>query len=157
MGAAVRERDLLGLGRTQEAVATMRLAVATFDELASRPGANADAMFDEATAYGGLGDELGQSGTASLSDPVAALAAFHKSLALDERIFQLAPGFPRASRGIAVNHAKIANVEAETDPAAALRDYGKAIEGMNALPELARKTSPTSAPWPAFFARMEWP
>jgi tetratricopeptide (TPR) repeat protein len=134
---------LLGLGRTQEAVAAMRLAVATFDELASRPGANADAMFDAATAYGSLGDELGQSGTASLSDPVAALAAFHKSLELDERILQLNPGFSRAARGIAVNHAKIANIEAETDPAAALLDYGKAIEGMNSLPEPARKTLPS--------------
>ena len=73
-----RSEVLFGMGRTQEAVATMRLAAATFEELASRPGAKVDALMDAATAYGGLGDELGQSGTASLADPVAALAAFHK-------------------------------------------------------------------------------
>ncbi len=135
-----RSEVLWGAGRTQEAVATMRLAVATFEELASRPGAKVDALMDTATAYGGLGDELGQSGTASLSDPVAALAAFHKSLEIDERVVRLDPGFSRAWRGIALSHHKIANVTAETDPAAALPDYRKAIDGVNALPEDARKT-----------------
>ncbi len=137
-----RSEVLSGMGRTQEAVATMRLAVATFEELASRPGAKVDALMDTATAYGGLGDELGQSGTASLSDPLAALAAFHKTLEIEERIVQLDPGFFRAWRGIAVSHHKIASVTAETDPAAALPEYRKAIEGMNALPAEARKTLP---------------
>jgi tetratricopeptide (TPR) repeat protein len=137
-----RSEVLWGTGRTQEAVATMRSAVATFEELASRPGAKVDALMDTATAYGGLGDELGQSGTASLSDPVAALAAFRKSLDLDERIVRLDPGSSRAWRGIAVNHAKIANITAETDPAAALPDYRKAIDGMNALSEDARNALP---------------
>ncbi|MGA3125868.1 MAG: protein kinase [Candidatus Korobacteraceae bacterium] len=130
---------LWGTGKTQEAVSTMRLAAATYEELASRPGAKVEALMDAATAYGGLGDELGQSGTASLSDSVAALAAFHKSLELDERIIQLDPGFSRALRGVAVNHMKIANITAETDPAAALPEYSRAIEGMNALPDEARK------------------
>jgi len=137
-----RSEVLWGAGRTQEAVVTMRLAVAAFEELASRPGAKPDALMDTATAYGGLGDELGQSGTASLSDPVAALAAFRKTLEIEERIVRLDPGFSRAWRGIAVSHYKIANVTAETDPAAALPDYRKAIDGVNALSEDARKTLP---------------
>ena len=137
-----RSEVFFGMGRTQEAVATMRLAAATFEELASRPGAPVDAWMDAATAYGGLGDELGQSGTASLSDPVAALAAFHKTLEIEERIVHLDPGFSRALRGIAVSHAKIANITAETDPAGALPDYRKAIDGMNALSEDARKALP---------------
>ena len=135
-----RSEVLWGAGRTQEAVATMRLAVATFEELASRPGAKVDALMDTATAYGGLGDELGQSGTSSLSDPVAALAAFRKTLEIDERIVQLDPGHVRARRGVAMSHAKIANVTSETDPAAALPDYRKAVEGLNALPEEYRNT-----------------
>jgi serine/threonine protein kinase len=137
-----RSEVFFGMGRTQEAVATMRAAAATFEELASRPDAKVDALMDAATAYGGLGDELGQSGTASLSDPVAALVAFRKSLEIDERIVQLDPGFSRALRGVAVNRMKIANVEAEADPAAALLDYRKAIDGMNALSEEARKSLP---------------
>jgi tetratricopeptide (TPR) repeat protein len=135
-----RSEVLWGAGRTQEAVETMRSAAATYQELASRPGAKVDALMDAATAYGGLGDELGQTGMASLSDPVAALAAFHKSLELDERIVQVDPGFSRGWRGIAVNHMKIANITAETDPAAALPDYDKAIKGMNSLPEEARNS-----------------
>lgn len=137
-----RSEVLFGMGRTQEGVATMRLAAATFDELAGRPGAKVDALMDAATAYGGLGDQLGQSGTASLSDPVAALAAFHRCLELDERIVQLDPGFTRGRRGVAMSHAKIANILSETDPAGSLTDYRKAIEGMNALPEDYRKALP---------------
>jgi len=137
-----RSEVFYGMGRAQEAVATMRAAAATYEELASRPGARIDALMDAATAYGGLGDELGQSGMASLSEPVAAMAAFHKSLELDERIVKLDPANTRALRGTAVNHTKIANVETETDPATALADYGKAIEGMNALPEVIRKSLP---------------
>lgn len=137
-----RSEVLFGMGRTQEAVAMMRSAAATFEELASRPGAPATALMDAAAAFGGLGDEMGQNGTASLSDPVGALAAFRKSLELDTRIIQIDPSFSRASRGIAVNHAKIANIESETDPGAALLDYRAAIQGMNALPEEMRKALP---------------
>jgi tetratricopeptide (TPR) repeat protein len=137
-----RSEVLFGMGRTQEAVAMMRSAATSFEELGSRPGAKVNALMDAAAAYGGLGDELGQNGTASLSDPVGALAAFRKSLDLDTRIVQIDPSFSRASRGIAVNHAKIANIESETDPGAALLDYREAIEGMNALPEEMRKALP---------------
>ena len=137
-----RSEVLLGLSRTPEAVMAMRSAAAVFDDLASRPGAKVDALMDASTAYGGLGDELGQSGTASLSDPVAALRAFQKALELDERIVHLDPGFARGLRAVAISHAKIANVVAETDPAAALADYRQAIDGMNALPEEARTSLP---------------
>ena len=137
-----RSEVLFGMGRTQEAVETMRRAAATYEEVASRPSAKVDALMDAATAYGGLGDELGQSGTASLSDPVGAVAAFRKSLELDELIVKLDPSFTRASRGIAINHAKIAKIEAETDPAAALVHYSEAVNGMNSLPEATRAALP---------------
>jgi hypothetical protein len=88
-----RSEVLWGTGKTQEALPTMRLAAASYGELAS-PGAQADAMIHAASAYGGPGDELGQSGTASLSDPAAALAAFRKALKLEERIIQIGPTFP---------------------------------------------------------------
>ncbi len=137
-----RSEVLFGMGSTKEAVAAMRSAAATFEDLASRPGAKVDAWMDAATAYGGLGDELGQSGTASLSDPVAALAAFHKTLEIDERIVRLDPGYSRAWRGIAVSYYKIANITAETDPAAALADYRKAIDGLNAFSAKTGKALP---------------
>jgi tetratricopeptide (TPR) repeat protein len=133
---------LFGIAKTKEAVAMMRLAASTYEELASRPGATVDDLFEAATAYGGLGDELGQGGTASLSDPKAAMAAFHQSLEIDERIVRSDANFTRAWRGIAVNRMKIANIEAESDPGAALQDYYKAIKGMDDLPEDVRKALP---------------
>ena len=135
-----RSEVLFGLGRTPEALTAMRSAAASFDELASLPGAKVDALLDAATADGGLGDELGQSGTGSLSDPLAALAAYRRSLEMDERIVRMDPSFVRGLRGVAVAHLKIANVIAETDPGASLADYRKAIDGLNALPEEARKS-----------------
>ena len=137
-----RSEVLFGVARTPEAIAMMRLAASIYEELASRPGAKVDNLFEAASAYGGLGDELGQDGTASLSDPLAAMAAFHKSLEIDERIVRSGTSFARAWRGIAVNRMKIANMEAETDPGAALHNYYEAIKGMNALPEDVRKALP---------------
>jgi tetratricopeptide (TPR) repeat protein len=141
LGLAQESRGtvLFGIGRTQEAVATMRSAVATLDELASRPGAEAGEMMDVASAYAALGDELGQGGMASLSDTVAALAAYRKALEIDERVVRLDPSLSRALSGIALRHARIADIMAETDPASALPEYRKALDGMNALPAESRK------------------
>ncbi len=120
----------------------MRAAAAVFNDLASRPGAKVEALIDAATAYGGLGDELGQSGTASLSDSAGALAAYQKTLEIDERILKMDPANIRVRRGLALCLMKVANIKTETDPAAALSDYDKAIAGMNALPEDVRKSLP---------------
>lgn len=135
-----RSRVLFGIGRTPEAVAAMRSTAAAFDELASRPGAKLEALGEAATAYGVLGDELGRPGMASLSDPVAALAAYRKALDIEARTLRLDPNFSPALRGIAINHSKIADMMVEDDPAAALPEYRRAIDGMNALPEEVRNT-----------------
>ena len=144
LGSAQESRSgvLFGIGRTQEAVAAMRLAVATFDGLASLPGAKAEALTEAACAYAGLGDELGQSGTPSLGDSAAALAAYHKALEILERAMRLYPGLPGSLPRMAIGHLKIANMTAETDPASALPEYGKAIDEVHALPAKARKTLP---------------
>ncbi|MGO9229560.1 MAG: protein kinase domain-containing protein [Bryobacteraceae bacterium] len=134
-----RSEVLFGIGRTPEAVVAMRAATAIFDELASRPGARAAALIDAAAAYGDLGDELGFSGETSLGDPVAGLAAYRKSLEINERIVRLDPTDTRALSGLALVHAKIANEMAGTDPGAALPEYHKAIDGLNAVSAEARK------------------
>jgi tetratricopeptide (TPR) repeat protein len=137
-----RSEVLFGIGKTTEAVVSMRAATAIFDGLAAQPGATVDALAEAATAYGGLGDELGQSGMASLSDPAGALAAFRKTLGIDQRILKLDPSHVRAIRGMALIRTKIANIEAETDPGAALLDYRQALEGMKSLPEAVQSTLP---------------
>jgi eukaryotic-like serine/threonine-protein kinase len=137
-----RSEVLFGMGRTPEAVAVMRVAASAYEALASRPGAKIEDLFEAAAAYGGLGDELGQNGLASLGNPTAAMAAFQKSLEIDERILRSNANFIRARRGVAVNHMKIANIRAETDPGAALTDYREALKGMAALPAEDRKAFP---------------
>jgi tetratricopeptide (TPR) repeat protein len=137
---ASRSNILFGSGRTGEAVATMRSAVATYERLASRPGATVDALMGATSAYASLGDQLGQGGSASLGDPVAALAAYHKMLEMMERAARFDPGSPLTLRATAIGHAKVATAIAETDPAAALTEYRKAIDGMNALPPENRKS-----------------
>ena len=132
-----RSEVLFGMGRTPEAVAEMRSAASLFDELASHPGATLDALAEAATACGGLGDELGQSGTASLSDTAGALAAFERTVQIDERILKIDPHHLRASRGMALVRTKIANLKAETDPASALADYAAAMQTARGLPRSA--------------------
>ena len=131
---------LFGAGRPDEAVARMKRAIANFEDLASRPGASADTIYEAAGANGGLGDELGQSGINSLSDLNAAIAAYHRSLELAQRALQVSATNTRALRSIAVSNMKIASVEAETDPGAALEHYRAALQGMYALPAEARNT-----------------
>ena len=127
---------LLGIGRTREAVETARLAAVTFDELASRPGAKADALVDAGGAYERLGDELED------GDPAAVQAAYHKALDIRERVLRLDPGNPRALPGVAIMHAKIGGSLADTDPSAAFPEYRKAIDIMNALSPEAKRTLP---------------
>jgi len=78
---------------------------------------------------------LGQSGTASLGDTAGALAAFHNSLALDERALGIDPNFLRAKRGLSINRLKIGSVELETDPTQALKDFQMALKSADALPK----------------------
>ncbi len=131
---------LFGIGRTPEAVTMMRDAASIYEKLALAPGTRTEDLFKAATAYGGLGDELGQAGVASMGDPAGALAAFRKSMEMDARILQSNPTFVHALRGTAVNRMKIANIESETDPQAALKDYREALKGIEALPPDVRKT-----------------
>ena len=87
------------------------------------------------SAYGTLGDELGQSGTASLADASAAVAAYRQSLALDERVITADPNLLRARRGLSVQRMKIGTVEMTTDPAEALREFQIALQNADTLPK----------------------
>ncbi|MGO9229859.1 MAG: protein kinase domain-containing protein [Bryobacteraceae bacterium] len=134
-----RSEVLFRIGRTQEAVSVMRSAAATFDELASRPDATADALHAAAGTYGSLGDELGGNVASSLSDPVAALEAYHRALEIEQRRLALDPSSPRELVSIARWRVIIVSVMAEADPAAALPYYRKWLDGMNALSTDDRK------------------
>jgi len=130
-----RSEILFGAARTQEAVVSMRKAVNAYDRLISHPDATPTLICEAASAYGTLGDELGQSGTASLADTAEALKAFRASIALDNRALALDPDFTRARRGLAINQLKIGSVEMEPDPTQALKDIQIALQRVDALPE----------------------
>jgi serine/threonine protein kinase len=126
---------LFGTAKTGDAIASMRKAVETYDRLIAAPNAAPSLICEASSAYGTLGDELGQTGTASMADPAAALKAYHKTVALHNRALAIDPNFLRAKRGLAADQIKIGNIEMETDPAQALKDFQIAMLRIDALPK----------------------
>ena len=130
------------IGRTPEAVPVMREAVKSWDALIADPHAPAPLVCDVSSAYGTLGDELGQSGTASLADSAGAIDAYRKSVALDDRALSIDPNLLRPKRGLVINGLKIGSVEMETDPAQALKEFQLALQRVDAMAAAERDTLP---------------
>ena len=128
-----RSEILWQIDRTPEAVPVMQEALKSFDALIADPHAPAPLVCDVSSAYGTLGDELGQNGTASLADSAGAIAAYRQSVALDNRVLGIDPNFARAKRGLSINGLKIGSVEMETDPAEALKEFRLALQRADAL------------------------
>ena len=137
-----RSEVLWGMEKTPEAVASMQDAVRIFDKLIAGSDATPLLICDAATAFGTLADELGQPGTPSLGDLASALDVYRKVIALDEKALTLDPGFLHARHALVINELKVGNVEIETDPARALKDYEIAQERFDALPESKQNTLP---------------
>ncbi len=135
-----RSEVLWGMDKTPEAVLSMQAAAQAFDRLASENEATPTLICEAAAAYGALGDELGQPGTASLGDLGGALAAYRRDIQLAERALGIDPNFARARRGVSIAHLKIGNVEMENDPAQALKDFELAQERFEAIPESKQDT-----------------
>jgi eukaryotic-like serine/threonine-protein kinase len=130
-----RSEVLWGVEKTPEAVASMRAATESFDRLVAQRDTTPALICEAAAAYGTLGDELGQPGTPSLGDPVGALAAYRRNIQLYERALTIDPAFLRALRGLGLLQLKLGNIEIETDPAQALKDYEISQVRFDALPE----------------------
>ena len=135
-----RSEVLFTTARTQEAIPSMRAAVATYDRLIAAPKTSPALICEAAAANGTLGDELGQSGTASFADSAAALDAFRKTIALDNRALSIDPNFVRARRGLAIMLVKVGSIELDTDPAQALKDFQVALQRLDALPAAEQTT-----------------
>ena len=129
-----------GMARTREAVESMRAATESYDRLVRGGGASPRLICDAASAFGSLGDELGQSGTASMADVNGAIAAFRKSIELDYRALSMDAKFERALRGLAINQMKIGSTELETDPAEALKDFQLAVQRADAIAKEQQST-----------------
>ena len=137
-----RSEVLYGVGRTPEAVASMKEATQAFETLVAGRDAIPAQLAEAGGALGTLGDELGQPGTSSMGDLAGAVAAYRRDLELNQRALSLDSTFLRARRALGIIQLKIGNVEFETDPAQALKDYQRAEEYFNALPESKQETLP---------------
>ena len=135
-----RSEVLYGVGRTPEAVDSMKEATQVFGRLTAEKDATPAQLTEAGGALGTLGDELGQPGTFSMGDLAGAIAAYRRDLELNQRALSLDPNFLRARRALGIIQLKIGNVEIETDPAQALKDYQLAEEHYNALPESKQET-----------------
>jgi tetratricopeptide (TPR) repeat protein len=133
MAQGARSEILIGPGRTQEALASMRKAIEIYERLIAAPDAAPALICDTASAYSVLGDELNESGTASIADSAAVLTAYRKAVALNERVLVINPGFLRAKRSLSINRGKIGSVEMETDPALALKDFQMALQSADTM------------------------
>ncbi|MDP9014098.1 MAG: serine/threonine protein kinase [Pseudomonadota bacterium] len=129
-----RSEVLFGIGRTVESVAAMRSAVESFDARIANSAATATEISEAASAAGGLGDELGEAGVASLGDSAGALAAYRKALELSRRALAIDPGFIRAQRGVAVDHLKMGNLAMVVDPSRAIGEFRQSLAAWQGLP-----------------------
>ena len=134
-----RSEVLFGIGRVQEAMPAMRSAVAEFDELASSPGTNVDALLDSAGAHAGLGNELGLPYWPSESDFQGASAEYMKARTIYEHARTLAPQDVRILQALANNHRGVGVMQMQTDPDAALPELRAAIDGINSLHNQAKQ------------------
>jgi RNA polymerase sigma factor (TIGR02999 family) len=126
---------LFGMAETEEAVRSMRASSDVWDKLTAAGDLTPGLLCDAGSAYGTLGDELGQSGVASLEDSAGATTAYLKALAADNRALSIDPHFPRAMRGISIYEMKIGSVMMETDPASAVKEFEAALQNANTLPD----------------------
>jgi hypothetical protein len=123
----MRSAILWGTGRTTEAVSTMREAIATLNEMVAGPRASFSQLTDASNAYNTLGDELGQAGPASLNDLPSALAAYKESIELAHRALSVDPNSLSGRDTLILAQMKLGDVELESDPAQALKDYQDAL------------------------------
>jgi tetratricopeptide (TPR) repeat protein len=119
-------------GRTQEAISAMQRAIKSFDVLVADPHASSALILDAAGAYNGLGDELGQAGPASLNDIPDAFSAYGKDLALVSRAISIDSDSIAGEADLILAFMKIGDMELETDPAQALKDYQTAMQRIEA-------------------------
>lgn len=129
---ADRGEVLSEVGNPQNAAAAMQASVETYDRLLALPGATASMFVEAARVNETLGDVMGED--IGLADVAAAIAAYRKSIDLDNRGLQLDAKSLPANRALAHMQFKIGNAELDTDPSQALKDLRISLQETDALP-----------------------
>lgn len=135
-----RGEILFGMANLPEAILALKDGAVIFGEVASLPGATSLQLSEAATAYGGLGDVLGQPGRVTLSDTKGALDAYRTSLAFQQKALETDPTSVRARRSLPLSMTKIGNIEFDTDPWQARRQYQASMKAMENYPADLKKS-----------------
>jgi tetratricopeptide (TPR) repeat protein len=89
---------------------------------------------DAASAYGVLGDMMGQNGSAGLADPARAAGPYRRAIELDQAALNASPGDVRARRGGALMRMKLGDLFRPYDPETALKQFRDAATVFDRLP-----------------------
>jgi tetratricopeptide (TPR) repeat protein len=129
-----RSEIMFGTAPIEEAIAATQAAIASFDRLIPIPGVTAAELCQAGGAQALLGDELGINDATSLNDPARALIAYRKDLELINRAAHIDPNIQTVRWDLIIITLKIAQTEAETDPAQAIKDVETALDRIVSLP-----------------------
>ena len=129
-----RSRILYGVGRTPEAVESIKTAIAILDSETKSSSASVAKIAETANAYHVLGDELGEPESPSIGDYPGALAAYQSSYDLYRRALAIDPNFMEARREIALNPLSVACILMLTNPAGAITEIQRSIALWNSVP-----------------------
>jgi tetratricopeptide (TPR) repeat protein len=135
-----RSEILLGTAPIEEAIAATQASIATYDRLIALPGVTATELCKAGSAQGILGDEFGISDATSLNDPARALIAYRNDLDLVVRAMRIDANDKSVRRALIVVSLKVAETEAETDPAQALKDTKTGLDRIAALTDEEQQT-----------------
>ena len=128
-----RGEVLSGTTAVRASVDSLQASVHIYDRLLELPGATPELILEASTATQTLGDELCED--AGLADVAAGVAAYRRSMGLDERALQVDPGYLPARRGLVNMRLHIGNAEIDPAPAQALDEFRIALRLFDALPE----------------------
>ena len=126
---------LYGIGKSHEAIDSIRSSIAIYDTLVASPTVTVAQLQLTSNAYNGLGDELGEPGSASIGDSTGALSSYRKDIELSQRALVKDPKFSLARQSIAIAHDKIGKILVRTDPSAAVDAYHQSLAEREAQPE----------------------
>jgi tetratricopeptide (TPR) repeat protein len=129
---ADRGEVLSEAGNPQNAATAMQASVENYDRLLAIPGAPAATFVEAGRVNETLGDVMGED--IGLADVAAAIAAYRKSIDLDNRGLQMDAASLPARRALAHMQFKIGNAELDTDPSQALKDLRISLQENDALP-----------------------
>jgi tetratricopeptide (TPR) repeat protein len=136
-----QSRVFFGIGKSQEAVASINEAIAILAKEADNPRATRDQVAGAADAYDLLGDYLGEPETPSVGDYPSALKAYRTSLDLYNRSLTMDPNFVQAKREIAIYHLKVGDILLLADPTRAKEELRQSLALWDALPATDRSSA----------------